>query len=315
MESLFFSFSIVFPLFAVVLLGYFLRQKNFLDDRYVTISNKLCFRVLMPTLIFNNIYANTVSLTDGLSFMGFAALSMVSLIVILMLIVPIIIKDNRKRGVVVQALFRSNFAFFGFPIVASICGDAGLATAALLNAAIIPVFNLTSIVVLETFNSSGGHNINYTDVIKNILKNPFIIAGVLALVFVGAHITLPVFIEKTITDLSKAATPIAMLTIGASFRFKKAAENTKYIITILLGKLVIIPLLMIIVSYMAGFRGPEFVALMVLFASPIAVSSYIMATEANGDGELAGQLVVFSTAASCLTMFFIIFVLRSMGLI
>jgi predicted permease len=41
----------------------------------------------------------------------------------------------------------------------------------------------------------------------------------------------------------------------------------------------------------------------VLFAAPVAVSSYPMAVALNADGELAGQLVAFSTLFSLFTIF------------
>ena len=52
-----------------------------------------------------------------------------------------------------------------------------------------------------------------------------------------------------------------------------------------------------------------------MLASPVAVSSYTMALEMKGDGELAGALVVFTSAFSILTMFLFIFTLKSLGLI
>ena len=52
----------------------------------------------------------------------------------------------------------------------------------------------------------------------------------------------------------------------------------------------------------AGFRRSAG-HLMAMFASPSTVSSYTMAMQMDGDGELAGQLVVFATVFSIITMF------------
>ena len=56
-------------------------------------------------------------------------------------------------------------------------------------------------------------------------------------------------------------------------------------------------------AYFLGFQGQQMCALMVLFAAPVAVSSYPMAVALDADGELAGQLVAFSTLFSLVTIF------------
>jgi hypothetical protein len=54
---------------------------------------------------------------------------------------------------------------------------------------------------------------------------------------------------------------------------------------------------------------------MSMFASPAAVSSYTMAQQMDGDAELAGQLVVFTTVFSLVTLFFWISGLMAFGFI
>jgi predicted permease len=50
-----------------------------------------------------------------------------------------------------------------------------------------------------------------------------------------------------------------------------------------------------------------------LFATPTAVVSYIMADNMGNDGELSAQIVVLTTVASCLTIFLIVYFLRTLG--
>jgi malate permease and related proteins len=62
-----------------------------------------------------------------------------------------------------------------------------------------------------------------------------------------------------------------------------------------------------------GFRGEALLGLMVLFASPTAVSSYTMAQQMGADGKLAGQLVAFTTGVSLLTIFLFVFLFKQLG--
>ena len=64
-----------------------------------------------------------------------------------------------------------------------------------------------------------------------------------------------------------------------------------------------------------GLPGCGPVVRVLAYQTPVAVSSYIMAQQAGADGQLAGQLVVFSSVLSIFTLFVTIFILRTMGLL
>ncbi|HCP14740.1 MAG TPA: AEC family transporter, partial [Peptococcaceae bacterium] len=84
----------------------------------------------------------------------------------------------------------------------------------------------------------------------------------------------------------------------------------RQVLTGVLGRLILVPVLLLPTAIMLGFRGLELAGLLALFASPSAVSSFTMAKQMDGDSELAGQLVVYSSAFSILTMFLWIVILR-----
>ena len=58
-----------------------------------------------------------------------------------------------------------------------------------------------------------------------------------------------------------------------------------------------------------------FPALIALFSTPVAVSSAPMAVEMGQDGELAGQLVVWTSIASIFSLFAIIMIAVSTGVL
>ena len=54
---------------------------------------------------------------------------------------------------------------------------------------------------------------------------------------------------------------------------------------------------------------------LIMSGAPVAVSSYTMAANMGGDGELAGEYVVLSTVLSIGTLFAFIFVYNMVGFI
>ena len=63
-----------------------------------------------------------------------------------------------------------------------------------------------------------------------------------------------------------------------------------------------------------SLSGEHFATYMGVFATPVAVASAIMAKEMGADDELAGQLVVWTSLVSTVTIFIYVTVLRIIGI-
>ena len=111
------------------------------------------------------------------------------------------------------------------------------------------------------------------------------------------------------------STPLALIVLGGTFKFSGIKKYTKQIIAATLGKLVIVPSIFLIIAICLGYRGSNIVALMVLFASPTAISSYSMADQMGADGELACYIVVMTSVFAIITIFGWTFILNSLNLI
>ena len=72
---------------------------------------------------------------------------------------------------------------------------------------------------------------------------------------------------------------------------------------------------LLVIAYFLGFKGStQFAILIALFATPIAVSSAPMAAQMGQDEELAGQIVVWTSALSAFSLFVIIMICASIGI-
>ena len=87
------------------------------------------------------------------------------------------------------------------------------------------------------------------------------------------------------------------------------------VLLMLLIRLVLLPVVMVSFAYAIGLRGVELFLILMIFGTPVATSSYPMAQNMGGDGQLAGQLVFVSTVASLATIFAFIFTLSRLGLL
>ena len=312
MENLILSLNVVLPLFITMSLGYFLKYLNMFDNNTLDTMNNITFKSFLPMLLFYNIYKTDLQGVFNLKLMIFSATCVIALYLILYLIVPLIEKDNKKRGALLQGLFRSNFVIFGIPITESLFGSEKVGVAALLIAVIVPLFNILSVIALETFR---GGKPDFRKISIGIIKNPLIIASCLGVLTLLLKIKIPTAIEKTISDVSKIATPLSLILLGASFKFDNIKKYIKQTTIAVVGKTILIPCIILPICIMFGYRGVELSTLMIIFAAPTAISSFTMAQQMDSDSDLAGQIVVFTSAFCVVTVFMWIFVLKQSHLI
>ncbi|MEG2700195.1 MAG: AEC family transporter, partial [Hungatella sp.] len=216
------------------------------------------------------------------------------------------------RGVMIQGIFRSNYILFGLPMAASLFGASKTGTTAVLIAFVIPLFNLLSVVALEFFR---GGKADIKRILIGVITNPLILGALAAFAFLLSGIRLPHLLEQTVRDISKIATPLALIILGGSFTFSRLRPNRKHIVTAVSSRLLLIPLCFVTLSVALGFRGVELGALLAMFASPTAVSSFTMAQQMQADDELAGQIVVVGSLCAVITIFFWISLLSYFGLL
>ncbi|MEG1298146.1 MAG: AEC family transporter [Anaerovoracaceae bacterium] len=239
MNSFSLAFSVVCPLFLMMAFGYFLRRIGLFTEDFLRRLNKLCFSVFLPTILFINVYDSDFSVSFQPRLVLFALLCVIAMFAVLMLLVPRFEKNNLRRGVMIQGIFRSNYILFGLPVAASLFGASKTGTTAILIAFVIPLFNLLSVVALEIFR---GGKANIKRILIGVITNPLIIGALAAFAFVLSGIRLPHILEQTVRDISKIATPLALIILGGSFTFSRLRPNLKHIVAAVSGRLVLIPL-------------------------------------------------------------------------
>ncbi len=312
MENLKVSFEVVAPLLVLMLVGAFIRKINVIDETTVKKMNGAVFKVFLPALIFNNIYNSSIDdiknigtalYTSGVIFFSF---------ILATAVVCLMEKDNRKRGAMIQGICRSNFVIFGVPLCVSLCGESISGKISIAAAIVVPLLNVMSVIVLEIFR---GGKPQLKKIIKGIITNPLIIASGIGILTLASGIKLNKIIAASVGDVSKIATPLALILLGASINLKRVKGNIKQLITAISGKLIVMPFVGISIAALLGMRGGDIALLIAALSSPTAVSSYPMALQMDSDGELAAQIVAFGTTLCIITVFLWVFVAKQIGLL
>lgn len=307
MEQFIFGLTVVMPIFVLIGLGAFLRQRNMISLDGFRQLNRLVFYILLPVNIFYSIsHADPSHLIQG--HLGLLILlGMVILFVLGMIIVPRLVTKPEQRGVIVQALFRGNFIILGFAILGRIYGDHGLDYVGVALLISIPVHNIGSVLALVGLT---GQRPSLGAMMRRVITNPMIIATLLGLI--ALFIPLPSLIHPTLKMITNASGTMALITLGGLIELADVRSNWRILLSVSLLRLILIPLVIILIGYYLGLRDLALMTLMVFYASPVAVDSFAMVEQLGGDENLAGQLILVTTALSLFSYIWWIGVIRSL---
>ncbi len=338
MDNLIFALNAILPIVLLMVLGYYLKRKNFLTEGFVKVANKVVFKVALPVSLFLNIYQIESLSSINWSVVLYSVCIIVSFFIISFILVMLFVKKDEQRGVIIQAFVRSNYAIVGTPLI--IFMAAGNANAAAVGSIImlfiIPLTNVLAIIGLMIFiKAEGQKKVSPLDIAKKIITNPLIIGILTGFLFVlTREFILPrnsagalifsvqrdiQFLYTALKQIGSLATPLALIVLGADFEFSEVKSMLKEIVIGTLGRVVIAPVvglgvaIILVQQGVLNFGVNEFPALIALFCAPAAVSSVAMAIEMDNDGKLAAQLVVWSTIFSAVSIFIAIFTFKSMG--
>lgn len=301
MDSLILCIQVVFPLLVFMSLGYLLKRKLKLLDSTLKQMNRIVFSVLLPTVLFKNIYSSDISSDINGKLVIFVICSILFSFLFLLLLFGRIITDDKDCASMVQAGFRSNNVLYGVTIVGAIYGEgSALAVASVVAAIAVVIYNVLVVILFELKRHG---TISAGKIVMQIVKNPMIIGCAMGAFFLLAGIRLPFMVTKVIADIGGTATPLALIVLGATFSFDGLKKYKGKVILTAVFKLVILPGIVIPLAMLLNFRGYQLACIMSLFASPTAVASFAMADIMGGNSELTGQVIVVTSICSILTIF------------
>lgn len=310
MDDLLFSLNTVFPLLVMMAVGFAARRVGVISESAARQINACVFKIFLPLLLCFNIVDTELGASTDVRTLLYAFVTTLLCFGVLFFATPRLCRDRASCGVLIQGIARSNYAIFGIPLVMMMYPEGDTSIAVLMVAVVVPVFNVLSTVALMVF---GGEKGSPWRIVKGVLLNPLILGTLAGFLLWYFRVPIPSLIETPLRSLGSIATPLALFILGASLDFSKARANSKLLVISVTGRLVVVPLIFLSLAVALGIRDVSLAALIAVYASPTSVSSFPMAQQMGGNGDLAGGQVVFTTVFSILTVFLWVFVLKSLG--
>ena len=288
------------PVFAIIVLGFALRKGGYIAaDKWSAVED-LCFYLLFPALLASTMIKADLSGVEAGAFTLTLLLTMAIIGGSVLALWPLLRRRIGTRPPQFSTIYQTITKWHGFialAIVLNLYGPEGGALIAIVFATLVPVLQVSNIMVLAAFSDKKA---DMRMVGLTIVKNPLIWGIGLGLVLNGAALWPPIM--STLDLLGRSALGMSLLALGAGLSLKAAMHPSKEMLIGIIGKLLFTPLVMMSVAWALGVSGLERNVLLIAASVPTAMNGYVLARKMGGDAELYATISTVQTVVSFVTI-------------
>ena len=286
----------ILAVLTILMLGYGLSRSSLTNDSFWQGASRVGYWVFFPVLLFRTITlmdapAETIWTFINLLVAGLALVSVIIWSMCKLAKVP-----HTAMGCVLQGAFRHT-GFIGLAVVQGLFGEAGLVLGAIAMSVLVVPSNVMAVIAMAFYRSGGAHSGQPMGryILKEIARNPLIIAIVLALIMRAFSWPIPPVLDEATAMLSQSALTFMLLTVGAGLRFQSLAGRITPLLIAASAKTIIFPALLLGGGILSGLPANALIVLAIFGSVPTAASSYTLAQEMKGDAPLMADIIMLQT--------------------
>ncbi|MET0541936.1 MAG: AEC family transporter [Variovorax sp.] len=296
--------QLLFPDFSLIAAGWLLCRYTALDRRVWDQVESLVYYFLFPVLLFHSIVRSPLDLvaTSSLLTAGVAmSLCGIALAYSLPRVPWIGIRiDRGDHAASAQVGFRFN-SFICLALAERLAGAQGLLLIAVLIGVCVPLLNVAAVWPMARHAR--------TSFLRELLRNPLIIATVSGLLANMLGFIVPVWLEPTLTRIGAASLALGLMAAGAGMQFATLARGKVLAISVLSIRHLLLPLVAFGLVRLLRLEPTQATVLMAFSAVPTASSAYVLAARMGYNGPFVAGLVTLSTVLGVLSLPFALGVL------
>ncbi len=281
------------PDFALIAVGWLLKRYARFELAFWTGLERLVYFVLFPSLLFTSTATAKLDFDATAGVVG-AAIAAVFVGVVLGYAARPLLKpspDVFASGV--QCAFRFN-SYVALALAGRLGGGDGIALMAVALGVCVPIANGFAVYALARHAETG--------VLREMLRNPLILATVGGLIVNVAGLHLPEPIVATLQRLGNASIALGLIAVGAGLTLGGTIVERPTLAWFVAVKLVAAPAVVFALVAWLGLP-PLQREIAVLFAAlPSASSAYILAVRMGGNGAVVAFIISASTVLSVVTL-------------
>lgn len=309
MESILLS---VVPVFALILCGYLGGLTGVLESGAASALNGFVYYFSLPALLFVfTARAPMAELLDG-PFLSAFLLGSVTAFAIALIVARLALKvDSNALPIIGLTATFPNTAYLGIPLFVALGDQTGVGAAIAVTVGANTLFIGGTLAYYAISDSAGKKGRGSAIVVvQALLKNPLIMAPILALPFAFFEVGLPAISVQFLDLLGSTAGPAALFALGLSF-IGRPFEATPTEVLALTGiKLVLHPAIVAIFALFVFPVSADMVKYaIVLAAFPTGALAFVIALQRNSFVSQSSTVMIVTTVLSVITLSALLIVL------
>jgi len=316
-ESLF-ILKILFPIFAHIGLGYLFRSLSIVKDTDIDVLNGYAYYVAFPALMFVSLYTTDFSEISNPVFYSVNIICAFIAMVCAFIVCKMLKFERSKIGVIMMASYFGNNAYMGLPVVQLAFGDSALPYGAIISGINITIALTFGLGIIEHFSENEkGRSTNFGETIIKLFKVPLLWGVILGIAFsffstlfreelaednVANALEYFSFIHVALSMLKSTASPIALFSLGAFLFGRMPKKEFRELAVISTLKLILLPLVIVLLSFLFNLRNIEYNVSLTQAAMPLAVTNFVISKQYRIQEEFVANSVVITTLISILTI-------------
>ncbi len=297
--------QLLFPDFSLILCGYLICRFTALGRNVWAQVETLVYFLFFPVLLFHSIIKSPLDVSAASSLIG-AGWAVGLCGIALAYSIPhwpwlghhI---ARREHAASAQVAFRFN-SFIGLALADRLAGPQGLLLIAILIGVCVPLFNVGAVWPMARHAQRG--------FLRELLRNPLIIGTASGLAANLLGLSLPSWIEPTVSRIGGASLALGLMAAGAGMQFGALGRAKGLAVALLTIRHCLLPLLAMGFARAFHLDPLQTTVLLAFSALPTAPSCYVLAARMGYDGGYVAGLVTLSTLLGMLSLPFALGLLR-----
>lgn len=297
-------FNIVFPIFALIFIGWGCRKRNILSAAAASELNRFVIWLALPALLFDSM--------SRLSAADFANLRFLAVFAIGVAVVFLLTAWLRTRqqaaaaDVIIDSLGSAyaNVGFIGIPLCYLAFGRDGLPPSVMAMVMTACLLFAVAIVLLETcLHAKAGLTHTIAKVSRSLLHNPIMIAPLAGVAVALSGLSVPSGLQQLFRILGGAASPCALVSLGL-FLAQPVAHRASVSVALLVAfKLLLQPAITALLAYWVLPLPRVWADSAVLLAAmPIGTGPFMLAELYQREVTVMSRAILISTTLSLPTI-------------
>ena len=285
--------TILVPDFTLILIGFVLMRTTDWGQSFWTSLEKLVYFILFPALLFVSTARTPLDFHATGTLLQVALLAVSCGIALGWLAKPLFRPGPMIFESGVQTAFRFN-SYIALAVAFRLAGEAGTSLMALIIGFAVPVCNMAAVHALA-------HR-NHGTLLKELAKNPLLIATASGTLFNLAGGSLPEVVAVTLARMGSASIALGLLMVGAGLKLTGLAEARGISAYFVFVKLIALPAIALGLGRWMALPPLQLQIAVMFCALPTASSAYVLATRMGGNGTLVAFLISAGTLLSIATL-------------